>query len=216
MDNIIQYISIFSVIIPLLVGLFLFPKYNTEAKLMLLLLVLASLPQFGAQFIVNKNNLWALYNLFIGCEAAIWALLFYFSIKKNSRWLILVFSSMFFSLYFYLVIIEGIANRFFSEMVCLSNLIQVLWVSIYFYQIYKSEDLFKIELKSMFWFCMAILIYAPCTYFLFAFNHFIRNNASLNYLWSIHGILNTVYYLLIAVGFLVTIKNRKWKQSILY
>ena len=221
MDKIIQIVSIYAVLIPLIVGLIFFSKQDFVAKIIFVLLFIASIPQLAALF-SSKSMIWSLYNLYVFIDLLAWSFIFYFSIQKETRWLIVVFFSMFVSIYFYLTFTEGISKRFFSELVCLSSLIQVLWVSIYFYQLYKSDTLFKIEGQPIFWFCMAILIYAPSSYFLFAFRSYLDANASLAYLWSIHGVLNTLYYVLIAVGFFVSKKNLKspnkltWNQNISY
>ena len=167
MDNLIEIISSYAILIPLAVGLIFFPKHDGVARVMLLLLFIATIPQLAA-IIFDKNIIWPLYNLFIFFDITAWAIIFYFCIQKHTRWLIVVFYSMFFSIFLYLIILEGISHRFFSELVCLISLIEVLWVSLYFYQLYKSDTLFKIEGQPIFWFCMAILIYAPSSYFLFA------------------------------------------------
>ena len=60
--------------------------------------------------------------------------------------------------------------------------------------------------EPLFWFSLAILFYAPCTYFMFAYRNFFGKNEQL---WKYHDILNTLLYFIITIGLLVRVKKVK-------
>lgn len=199
MNNILHFLSIYSIFLPLLSGLLLFRYLDNNGKLVLCLIFFATIPQMASVFYRSEKRLIFLYNFYIFFDFSFWAILFYKNIiKKTLKNLIILLEFAFTLLLTYYLISEGLTKRFLSELVCLDNFIQIIWVSFYFYEKYKGNGNNKLEYESMFWFCIGILIYAPCTYFLFAFKNYISGKYS--YLWRIHDLLNCLLYLSITFG----------------
>lgn len=207
-SDIIHKASIYSVLIPLITGFFHVGRWSITDKLMIGLLTLASVPQLASAFEISKENKFILYNFYTIADAFIWGLVFFYNINSKIKYWTIVFFAFFLFGFIYLSVRENISKRFFSELVCLDNFIQVILVSIYFYQVYKKENIYQIELSSVFWFCVGILIYAPTTYFLFAFREIINSNKNqYNYLWSMHDVLNTIFFICMAAGLFMSSKK---------
>lgn len=208
MDNFLQNMSVFSVLLPLFTGLLFWKYQEANARIMVLLLVFASFSQLGGTYITVDRNL--IYNLYLLIDASLWALIFYRNTTiRYARIMILILYSVLFIYALYSFYFKGIHNRFYSELVCLNSGIQVVCVLIYFYDKYFSEKILKLKEDPLFWFCLGILFYAPCTYFLFAFRYYLEKDV-FDTLIPIHHVLNTLLYFLITVGFLVRVKKIKY------
>jgi hypothetical protein len=70
----------------------------------------------------------------------------------------------------------------------------------YFFELFEREEIQALEREPMFWYCLGILIYAPATYFRFAF--FNRITETDYVVKNIHHLLNTAMYLIFTVGIL--------------
>lgn len=205
MNEFLKNLSVYSVLLPFLTGLILWKFQDANARIMFVLLVFASFSQIGGKYLPVEENI--RYNLYTIADALFWSLLFYRNtIGRNARVII-------FTLYTGLIIYAsisyfsfGIQKVFFAEVVCLNNIIQVICVLIYFYERYNNEKMVRLADDSMFWFSLAILFYAPCTYFMFAYLNFFGKSEQL---WKYHNILNTLLYFIITIGLLVRVKKVK-------
>jgi heme/copper-type cytochrome/quinol oxidase subunit 4 len=209
MDEFLSDLSIYSVLIPLLTGLMLWKIQDANARIMILLLVFASFSQIGGNYLPVERNI--RYNLYTIADAIFWALLF-FRITQGKKQRVIIFS-LYSGLILYALIIyftKGVRQSFHSEIVCLNNIIQVMCVLIYFYECYYLEKINRLADDPVFWFCISLLFYAPCTYFLFTYSAVYKKVP--RELWNLHHIMNTLLYLIITVGFLVKIKTNKYKM----
>ncbi len=169
------------------------------------MLVFASLSQLAPFILANKKSVWLFYNLYIVVDVSFWGYIFFISQKTYySKYLIISILSFHVFLSVYTFLKDGIQFRFYNELVCLDSLAQVVWVLIFFFNLYKNEEVERLETKPMFWFCLGILIYAPSTYFLFAYYNVIKLSLSdkYQYLWRLHDLMNMLMYISFAKGFL--------------
>jgi hypothetical protein len=201
--SILHIFSLYTVTIPCIAGILVYKHLEANSKMILILLIFASLSQLAPVFLQNKNEIWSFYNLYIIVDVSFWGIIFLKNQKNKAiktivgcvLFLHLAISSFFFYNF-------GIANRFFNELVCFDSLAQVIWVLSYFYGLYKNEEVEKLEYKPMFWFCLGILIYTPSTYFLFVYYNKIKLSAGNDYiyLWRLHDLMNAFMYLIFSVG----------------
>ena len=211
MSDVLSKISAYSILIPIVVGLLYFRQFDKNARIMFFLILLAGMPQLAYGFFpepkYNAFNL-TLRNCYSLADPLVWSILFFRNISnKKLRKLVAVIPFAQVVLWLYLVSIKKIDHVLFKEMICATSVIQVLWVTVYFYEQYKSYEISRIEIKPLFWFCLGILIYAPTTYFLFVFYDQIHDPNSKNYsLWNIHSVINALMYCIISVGFWVNKK----------
>lgn len=210
--DVLKSISAWSIIIPIVVGLYYFRLFDANSRIMFALILLAGIPQLAAVIFSDKKygaDINFLYNFYALLDPLAWAILFFRNIKnKKLRKVVAIISLV--QVIFWIALLNAINayTEVFKEMICLTSIVQVLWIAVYFYEQYKSYEISRIETKPMFWFCIAILIYAPATYFLFVFFDQIHSEESPDhYLWNIHSVLNTLLYCIISIGFWMNKRN---------
>lgn len=199
-----QYLSIFSVFAPAILGLSVIKRIDSNSHWIVLLVILAAVPQLSALLVPEDDGTRnILYNLYIFFDATILASLFFLNSKIEAVRFFIAIMSTFqligYALYF---AANGLEKEFVNEFVCLNSLFQVLWVLLYFYERYISDHFRIIEREPIFWFCMGILLYAPTTYFLFVFRKVIKlsTDPDVAQLWTLHHYLNISMYLLFTIG----------------
>ncbi len=197
MGDLLNTLSVYTVLIPLVTGLALWKFQEGNARIMLALIAFASFTSIYPEFYpINKP---LIYNLYIIMDVLCWSLMLYRSSSINLvRYIILSLLMSFMAFYIWYVSgHENINHRFYHDFVCLDNVLQVMCVLLFFYEKYESEKILNLEKEPMFWFCLAILLYAPCTYLRFALY------SSNTYLNAFHSIMNVLLYMMITVGFTV-------------
>lgn len=205
--NFFQTLSIYSVLLPLGIGLIIFRQLGTNSKIVILLLAFATASQL-ASLIKSTEVIWTFYNLYTLIDSLFWALIFFRnSQKKEFRFFILIISSIVTIWTIAIYVAQGIDTRFYHELVCLNSVVQVLWVLAFFYERYLSEEVQRLIGEPMFWYSLGLLIYAPCTYFLFAFYEVVHANPEYRNLWLLHNLVNSFMYFIFAIGVFVNLKR---------
>ena len=211
MDKIFTSISACSVLVPLFIGTIFLRSFDKNSKIMFVLILLALTPQLAVLVVTKSQNPYTqfLYNCYALVDPLVWSILFFQNIKNPAlKKLVAIIPLAQVSLWIYLIIKQGMEKSIFKEMICFTSIVQVLWIVVILYEQLKSTDYVRLESRPLFWFCLAIMIYAPTTYFLFVFAEDIRaENSTIAYLWNIHSILNTAMYCVIAYGFWVNKEN---------
>jgi hypothetical protein len=207
------HVSILSVCLPFITGLILYKKLDTNSRVLVILLFFATIAQ------VSTYSTWAdiFYNIYTVLDPVFWGYLFFRNSKNQwIKMFILVTTfvqpvlslSRFYSL--------GLSDQFYSQLVCLNNVLLLLWVLSFFYERYYTENIQALEKEPLFWFCLGILIYAPCSYFYFAFHETVRfkTNPFSVKIKAIHDLLNTAEYLIFTIGIYINVrKNAKYQNA---
>lgn len=203
-----QLVSVYSVLVPIMVGMYMVGRLDRNSKLVFVLLICAAFPQIGSSLVsVEKKNF--LYNSYTFVDHIFWAVIFYLSSRRLGLKLVILFSFILFTLYsMNLFSRSGIDSRFFTELVALNHLIQVIWVLSFYYSLYMEEEIYELEKTPIFWFSLGLLLYAPSSYFLFVFFEEVRNQEKYPELWIIHNLLNTLMYLVFTIGMYTNIYRR--------
>ena len=208
----IHNISVFSVLVPLAIGISWYKLQEANSRTMLLLLGFASLAQLSVLIRADQIRFFC-YNTYTLLDMLLWLYLFYQNIHIGKiRKLIIVMGVIEVISVLTIFINLGVNSRFYNELVCMDSLSHIAFVLIYFYDLYKNERNHKIENTSIFWFSISILIYAPSTYLLFCYFNQIKGSSFREDIWLMHDVLNTISYLIIAFGFIVNIKTRKYSD----
>lgn len=183
-------------------------RLDRNSLLLFILLVCASFPQLGSAFLSHeKKNI--LYNIYTIVDHVFWALIFYLNSRRLGLKLVILFSVILFSLYsINLFSQSGLHSRFFTELVALNHLIQVIWVLSFYYSLYMEEDIYELEKMPIFWYSLGLLLYAPSSYFLFVYYEEVRDQNMYPELWIIHNLVNTLMYLVFSVGMYANIYRR--------
>jgi hypothetical protein len=202
----LNHVSILSVCIPFIAGLIVYRKLDANSRILVLLLFFATLAQ------LSSYSNWAdiFYNVYTVLDPVFWGYIFFRN--SRNRWirifiLVTTFIQPVLSLSrFYSV---GLSDQFYSQLVCLNNVLLLLWVLSFFYERYYTENIEALEKEPLFWFCLGILIYAPGSYFHFAFHETVRvetNPLSVK-INAIHDLLNTAQYLIFTIGIYINVRN---------
>lgn len=205
MGDILQNLSIYSVLVPLLTGLLFWKFQDANARIMMILLVFASFSQIvGSR---SKDHKFLIYNLYILIDVFFWTyLLFRNTVARISKTFILILGTSLFIFALLKFISQGINTQFYRNLVSFDLILLVIYVLIYFIDKYYSEKITRLRAEPIFWFCLGILFYAPGTYLLFSTSYFISDE-EFKHVWKFHHLFNILLYLLITVGFLVKIQK---------
>jgi len=212
MSDIFVLISAYSILVPIVVGLLYFRQFDSNSRIMFALILLAGIPQLAAAIYSDTRYdafTTMLYNCYALADPLVWAVLFFRNIKNTKlRWAVAILPLAQVSMWFYLLAAKDMHRVLFKEMICLTSIVQVLWTAVFFYEQYSSYEVSRIETKPLFWFCLGIMIYAPTTYFLFVFYDQLHGKYAINsWLWNFHGVVNTLMYCIISVGFWINKRN---------
>jgi hypothetical protein len=155
-------------------------------------------------FVINKESppLCLAYNLYTPIEFVVIYILFKSKFREAINRKILTAS---FVVYFIAMVVVffyfGIL-QFVNLLVCINNVFYMLWILLFLKEQYNAEDFIIRKSNPFAWYCLAILIYAPCTLIDFALYHYMRLTAhhAVANLWIIHSVCNILQYVLFSVG----------------
>ena len=190
-------LSIFSIFLPILLSIVLFNRLDRNSTIVFILLLMAGFPQLAYRFAVHDVRI-VLYNAYILIDFVVWGYIFLIN-SKNRVLKNLIRLSILFSIVCSLALFlsTGIECRFYSELICLNSLLQVLFILAYFYSLYLTDQEIELQRKPMFWFSLGLLVYAPVTYFHFAFHSRVSANVAI-----IHNLVNALMYIIFSIGIL--------------
>lgn len=209
--EILNEISIYSIFVPILIGLFNYSNLETNARVLMLILAFAFIPQIAT--VINKPAILPVffYNGYILVEALLWPMIFILSVQsntiKNSYFLIWFINFIVPLIYIFFF---GLLSTFHSPMVCLNSLLQIIYTVLFFYDLNQRNAYINLKREPMLWFCLGLLFYSTCTFFLFLFYKKINKymtKSELNILWQIHNFFNILMYLLFSAGLAIKKRN---------
>lgn len=199
----LQLLSEWIIILPFFTGVLLFRKMRINSRIIFLIVCAAFMPQLATTFLKNidKEALNILYNIYTPIE--FYLLLFFFATRLSRSRLLYFLGFIFFLVVFYFFYSFGVELRVLSELICLANLFYVFLIFFYFLNMFRNHNyLFSLN-DSFNWHILGWLLYAPCTFFLFA--DYLNTSANLqqgkSVLWIVHNIFNITLYLSFTMGF---------------
>lgn len=206
-------ISIYSILLPLLIGVIFFRKLSKDSRLIWGVVFAGAIPQLLKPVIDNTMTLDVFYNLYIVVEFIIVSFLF------RNKFYLKRFQAVFrISIFVYvilalpIIILNGIQHRFLNEWICLNSLAYTTWILMFILEQYSNEYVFKLTYNlSFFWIITGMFLYSLCTLMIFSFWRFIETspkNVS-DILKAIHEIFNTNLYIFFTVGFLMEVIHFK-------
>lgn len=157
--------------------------------------------EIGGFYLVSKgqNNLY-LFHMFTYFEAILYALIFIDLLKGSQKNVVRILLVCFL---IFSVINSALWESFIvfnSNQRYLGGVFIIVYICLYFIQIFNEAKIQKIESDPYFWMTAILLIYTAGTLFLFILADEIltaKNNA----LWDLHSVLN----ILLNLGFTLTI-----------
>lgn len=203
MEQSLQFISIWSVIIPLITGGLFFKRLNRRIRIIWYVSLFAALPQMVRFFVSDYSIRAFYYNLYSVVDFVLMQAIFYSFFTKRNEKIFSYISSLLFSIYYlFLITTYGINKRFINEIVCLDNLLYTISALMILYEEIDQEHTIIDFNVPDFYFLLAILLYAPITVFIFSTWHYIQNNNStfVTIAKSINSLSNTTLYIFYAIA----------------
>lgn len=204
-EEILSLISVWSVILPLIIGTIFFPRLKNRSKIVWLITLFAAFPQMANFFLPSIQNIF--YNSYTVLEFSLTLFFFYSLLHGKKERTFLRISVLLFTIYYtFLIASFGIARRFINEIVCLDNFFYTLFVLLIIYKEFDEETtVFKLE-QADFYFLIGLLFYAPITVFIFSTWHYIHSSRSAFAITAkvVNDISNTSLYLFFSAGIMVT------------
>lgn len=184
-------------------GCLIYKKLDKESRIIFYLVILASVPQTLTD-IIGNSLLHFIYNVYTAIE---FFLIYIFIGNKMQRRIFRNISTViavaFILLSLFIFIFYGWNHGFLNEWVCAANICYLSWILLFILESLENEKKLLNVHDPLFWHLSALLIYTPCTMFVFALSSYINKsqNPFINKLWIIHGVFNTLLYLFFAIGF---------------
>lgn len=205
MNQIIQFVVSFCVLVPIVIGLYrgVFKRDNLRYVLILLLVsIIVELTNIIFLF-QNILTLW-LFNIFTICEfVLLW--MFYTRFTRQGRsdrvnlFILFIFLLVAFIDFVYVNGTEKINNITVS----VESITLIIYSLISFYLIMNRMLFDKLVEEPFFWINIAVLFYFSGSLFLFLFGNYLISQGNKAYMemYKIHTFVNAVWYFFISIGF---------------
>jgi len=199
--KIIWYISVWSVLLPFLTGILLYRRLDHHSRIIFAIVVAAIPPQLLTLPFPHSGTLDILYNIYTILEFVLVYFLFAGSITGTLKKAFLAPFFPFLAFVTYSIYSQGL-KPYFNEWVCAANIAYLYWMFLFVLECLDRDMKWLDTGLPIFWYCSALILYAPCTVFVFSLYAYIdrSTNPFIHRLWSIHGIFNTSMYVMFAIG----------------
>lgn len=196
-------LSIWSVVLPVLIGLIYINKIRGTARIIWSISVFACIPQMVRFFYDHAPITFIVFNTYSVFE---FFLIQFFFLKllgnsREKRWI--YFSSVLFIIYFsFLLLAIGFISRFLNEIVCFDFLIYTIGAFMILLKEFDQESTFFEVQFPDFYFLIGILLYSPVTVFIFSLWQYLQlhRSAPIGNIFIIHDVFNAIMYFLFAFG----------------
>jgi len=197
-------ISIWSILLPAIIGCSFYKYLGRKTKLILFLVVAACVPQLARALLGRTSFLHILYNIYIIIELLVLFAFFYksYSSKTHNK-IHQITGALAMTFGFLAIIAQGISNQFLTEWLCLNNLVFTTWILLRILDIYKDDRSILSATPSQFLYLAGLFFYTSCTILIFALWDYIMSHSDtyLKNLWIIHDSFNTIMYISFTIGF---------------
>ncbi|TAD94021.1 MAG: hypothetical protein EAY75_00505 [Bacteroidetes bacterium] len=199
--------SIWSVLLPALVGIRYFGRLSANQKLVWTLCLLAVVPQMVRIMSVFDGRRYFAYNVYSIVEVVLSAL-FLIQLHKRKvfmRQLVVVFIGAYMLVFGLLLAWHGMVGRFFYECVAMCNLMVTAGVMLVIYKAIQNQRVILLWRQPESFFIVGLFFYAPVTVLVFTLWNFLHTHpqATVAQVWIIHHIANFSMYVLFAIGLML-------------
>jgi len=210
MQQIIVYITIFSTLIPIGVGLWRHSYLETEVKWLLYLLIPVALNQFISVawlHLVAGNNI-PFFHFYIFIELIFIARIFYLYLRKTLLKQFIPLIAIAFSSYYLIIVVVNpsvlLSYLEATNMRAIEGLIVLFLVGAYFIDVYRKQEILYLQKTAGFWIGGGLLLYFLSNLLLFAFSELVFSQDSdvFQSLWAVHAVLLILLYLNFTIAFL--------------
>ena len=197
----IIFTAMFSILVPIGVGLVRYSNLSRDARWLLFMLFPIAINQFisvGWVYYVNPNNI-VFGHVYIVIELFFLSKIYY-DYHKTSRWslLIPVLTGLFYLFYVVKLIRDPMSfTEYSTHERALSGLIIIVYTVSYFISIYRKQEVLELQKTSGFWIAGGLILYFLSNTVLYVFSELIFAQEEFIFLqiWSVHAILTFLLYI---------------------
>lgn len=194
-----MYSSVFSALIPIIIG-FKKLKEQTRIGCLILVLVLISLGSDMLSYIsavIFHNNYWVLHIYHI-LEIMILSLFYFYFLRSKTH---LYFWMIFLCIYLFDVIFVSNIIEMNSVLIAVESLLFILYGVLGYFRLFKEEVHLFLDKSPEFWFNTAIITYFSGALFSWSMFHYLHQpDGSGAGTWAFHNIANILKNILFAIG----------------
>ena len=199
MSKALIYFSVFSAIIPIIIGIMALKKTSLAIYWVILILSIVSFTSDSVGLIyfliVSRSTFWVI-NIYQITEIILIGYFLYLYLEAKK--VVLVITLLFLLYFLYHIFIINF-NEFYGTTLAVHALVNILFCLLVFYQFYKSEQEIFIEQSPIFWMNIGLLTYFSGALFSFLLSIDILQIGS-GYNWHFHNIANILKNILFAIG----------------
>ena len=212
-NQVLSQVSYWSVIVPLGVGVITFRYLKVQSKWVLLLVLLATIPQVMQAVWHGSSYRNLSFNLYTVLEFVVMIQVLQARVvRKGWRLVMYGLVAVFAMACIFLFFARGIGNSFISELVCLSSAAYLVLLLAILQEVYVLNLPFFEKQDPFTYFFAGILPYVAVTLIFFALYNKIQesdHDSPWRIMNTFHSVLNSLMYLLFAIGFWVNYKTSK-------
>lgn len=198
-------VSTYSVIVPVVIGLFRFRHLTPPLKVIFLLVVIGcAIEMLGLPVFGGVGSTLPVYVMFTLIEYLLISLFYYLLVLNTLQQKIIFWGSIAYICIFFGVLnsVENIGGSF-GYLSAAEAVLIVLWVLLYLRQIMHHQIEMDLKRSPTFWISTGFLFYFLGSFFLFASFSLLMKDAEIavQFYNIIHSTLNILNYLFICIGF---------------
>ncbi len=218
--EILNYISIWSVAVPFIVGMIWHRKLSRDSLFVLAIVFFSTISQMMdlPEMVTYKNYQGIAYNIYTPCEFILLSFLFRNKIITKNKRTIFSFLCIIYTVIVAFSFYDLGIETFISELASLNNFIYTVWIMLFLLEQYELDKPFLFNFKTpFFWYTIGILFYSVCTLLIFILWYNLDNGDNINKAIKkiIHSIFNINMYVMFTIGIIKDIKVVNLKRKIL-
>ena len=203
-----MHITVFSIIIPIGIGLWRHSFLESEAKWLLYMLIPVALNQFLSVwwlYYVEKNNI-PFYYFYILMELLFVSRIYYGYLKDRVyRWLVPAIATGF-TLLFIGTLARDINQIwvYSTHLRAIESAVILFFAGSYFIKVYRKQEIVHLHKQSGFWISGGLVLYFTCNILLFTFSElvFAQESKVFQSIWAVHAVLTILLYLSFTIALL--------------
>lgn len=208
MDSFLIDIAIYSVILPIIVGIWRYSELEYEARLLLHMLVPVALNQFISEWwlhFAGSNNL-PFYHLYIIIEVTFLALIYNSYLKKHRFRKLIPIITISFILFYLLNMVWDLDKMWVYSTYerAIEAVIILLFAGSFFIYVYREEKIMYLQKTSGFWISGGLILYFASNLLLFVFSElvYMQELELFESIWEMHAVLTILLYIFYSIAFL--------------
>ena len=208
-DLLVIQISVLSIFLPAVIGLFSYQKLNHETKWIAITVFAACIPHVVRSLEKEDPIRYIFYNINIVLELLFLTIFFkrfFLSGMTKVLFRVLVIFCILISCFF---VVNGDFTVFQTSWLSLNNTVYSIWCLLLLYQLYKDDRFYLKFSKSLFFYVFGILFYSSCMIFAFGLWDYLESNknSELKIIKTLHPIFNLLMYTLFSIGFIKEVRS---------